>query len=122
MVGRSSVLRPLLVTSGHTSTTTEANILQIWYERAVKAHQSENNLTLLQKRENRDSPSYIPPGMALQVKLQMYSYERRVYFLFASKKLLIKTNQFVGFMAPIPIDRIYTKLLVCCQAIRYAAR
>lgn len=49
-------------------------------------------------------------------------YERRVYFLFVSTMLLIKTSQFVGFMAPIPIDRVYTKLLVCCQAIRYAAR
>lgn len=90
MVGRSSVLRPLLVASGHTSTTTEADILQIWSERAVKAHHSENNLTLLLKRESRDSPSYIPPGTALQVKLQMYSMRGEFIFFLLPRSSLLK--------------------------------
>lgn len=90
MVGRSSVLRLLLVASGHTSTTTEADILQIWSEGAVKAHHSENNLTLLQKRENRDSPSYIPPGMALQVKLQMYPMSEEFIFFLLPRSSFLK--------------------------------
>lgn len=90
MVGRSSVLRPLLITSGHTSTTTEADILQIWSERAVKAHRSKNNLSFLQKRETRDSPSYIPPGMALQVKLQMYSVREEFIFFLLPRSSLLK--------------------------------
>lgn len=82
--------KTLLVASGHTSTTTEADILQIWSEGAVKAHHSENNLTLLQKRENRDSPSYIPPGMALQVKLQMYPMSEEFIFFLLPRSSLLK--------------------------------
>lgn len=94
MVGRSSVLRPLLVASGHTSTTTEADILQSWSEGAVKAHHSKNNLTLLQKRENRDPPSYIPPGMALHVKLQMYSMREEFIFFLLPRSSLLKQISF----------------------------
>lgn len=90
MAGRGSVLRPLLVASGHTSTTTEADILQIWSERAVKVHHSENNLTWLLKRESRDSPSYIPPGTALQVKLQMYSMREEFIFFLLPRSSLLK--------------------------------
>lgn len=122
MVGRSSILRLLLLPLGHTSTTTEADTLQIWPGKAVKAHHSENNLTLLLKRENTDSPSYIPPGRALQVKLQIYSMREEFIFFLPPRSSLLKLAPFVGFIAPIPIDRVYTKLLVCCEAIRYAVR
>lgn len=74
--------RLVLVPLGHTSTTTEADILQVWSGKAVKAHHSENNLTLLPKTENADSASYIPPGRALQFNLEIHSMrEEFIFFL-----------------------------------------
>lgn len=122
MVGRSPILRLLLVPLGHTSTTAEADTLQIQSGKAVKAHHSKNNLTFLPKRENTDSPSYIPPGRALQVKLQIHSMREKFIFFLPPRSSLLKLALFVGFIAPMPVDRVYTKLLVCCKAVRYAVR
>lgn len=95
-VGRSSVLRLLLVPLGHTSTTAEADNLQIWSGKAVKAHHSENNLTCLPKKENTYSPSYVPPGRALQVKLQIHSMREEFNF-FCLQEAPIKTSSVCGF-------------------------
>lgn len=121
MVGRSSILRLLLVPLGHTSTTAEADNLQIWSGKAVKAHHSENNLTSLPKREKIFAKLCTTwKGFASQTSNTFN--ERRVYFLFASKKLLLKLALSVEFITPILIDEVHTKLLVCCEPVRHAVR
>lgn len=110
--------RQLLVPLGHTSTTTEADTLQIWSGKAVKALHSKNNLTLLPEKENMDSPSYIPPGKALQINFQIQWMREEFIFFLPPRSSLLKLARFVGFIAPTPIDRAYTKLLLRCEPIR----
>lgn len=67
--------------------------------------------------ENADSASYIPPGRALQVNLEIHSM-RGEFIFFLTLRSSLKLSLFVRFIAPTPTDRVYTKLLVCCEAIR----
>jgi len=60
--------------------------------------------------------------MALQVKIQIHSKRENFIFFLSPRSSLLKLALFVGFIVPLPTDRVYTKLLVCCKAIRYTVR
>lgn len=94
-VGRSSNLRLLLVPLGHTSTTTEADTLQIWSGKAVKACHSENNLTLLPKERKHRFTKLYTTWKALQVKLQIYSMRGEFIFFSTPRSSLLKLSLFV---------------------------